>query len=73
MKVTLEFILPDDQREYDVANQANKMQSLLWDFSQQLRSWRKYGNTFKDAGDALDKITTDFHGLVNHHGVNIDL
>lgn len=73
MKVTFEFDLPDDQREYDVANQANKMQSLLWDFSQQLRSWRKYGNTFKDANDALEQITKDFYELVNTHGVYIDL
>ena len=73
MKVTFEFDLPDDQREYEVTNQAQKMQSLLWDFSQQLRSWRKYGHTFKDASDALEKITEDFYGLVAHHGVDIDL
>lgn len=73
MKITFEFNLPDDQREYEVVNQAQKMQSLLWDFCQQLRSWRKYGHTFKDANDALEKITKDFYGLVDHHGVNIDL
>lgn len=73
MKVIFEFDLPKDQREHDVANQASKMQSLLWDFSQQLRSWRKYGNTFTDANNALEQITKYFYGLVDHHGVNIDL
>lgn len=73
MKTIFEFNLPEDQREYEVTNQANKMQSLLWDFAQQLRSHRKYGNTFKDAGDALEKITKYFYELVDHHGVNIDL
>lgn len=73
MKATFEFDLSENQREYEVFNQAQKMQSLLWDFTQQLRSWRKYGHTFKDAGDTLEKITTDFYGLVHHHGVNIDL
>lgn len=73
MKAIFEFDLPEDNREYEVTNQANKMQSLLWDFAQQLRSWRKYGHTFKDAGDALEKITKDFYGLVDTHGVNIDL
>ena len=73
MKVIFEFDLPEDNREYEVVNQAQKMQSLLWDFAQQLRSWRKYGHTFKDAGDALEKITKDFYGLVDNHGVNIDL
>lgn len=73
MKVTFELVLPEDQHQYDVMNQANKMQSCLWDFSQQLRSWRKYDNNFTNAGDALEKITTEFHRLLNNHGVNIDL
>lgn len=38
MKAILEFNLPEDQRDYDVVNQAQKVQSFLWDFSQQLRS-----------------------------------
>jgi len=73
MKITFEFNLPDDQDKYEVVNQANKMQSLLWDFSQQLRFWRKYGNTFTDANNALEQITKDFYELVDRHGVNIDL
>lgn len=73
MKSTFEFDLPEDQREYEVFNQSHKMQSALWDFAQQLRSYRKYGNTFKDASDALEKITKDFYRLIDHHGVNIDL
>lgn len=73
MKAIFEFDLPEDNREYEVVNQASKMQSLLWDFCQQLRSYRKYGHTFKDAGDTLEKITKDFYGLVDNHGVNIDL
>lgn len=73
MKVTFSFNLPDDQREYEVAKQADNMQSLLWDFSQQLRSYRKYGHSFKTADDALDHIREDFYRLMNNHGVNIDL
>lgn len=73
MKVIFEFNLPDDQREYEVAKQANDMQSFLWDFSQQLRSYQKYGNNFKDGDHALANIRDDFYRLINHHGVNIDL
>ena len=73
MKITFEFDLPEDNREYEVVNQAQKMQSLLWDFAQQLRSWRKHGHTFKDAGDALEKITEEFYQLINNNEVNIDL
>lgn len=73
MKVTFEFNLPDDQDEYDVVNQANKMQSLLWNFSQELRSYRTNGHAFTDANNALEQITKDFYELVDRHGVNIDL
>lgn len=73
MKAVFEFNLPDDQHEYEVMTQANKMQSFLWDFSQQLRSWQKYHHDFKDADDALDKIREEFYRLINAHEVNIDL
>lgn len=73
MKVTFEFNLPDDQDEYDVVNQANKMQSLLWNFSQELRSYRTNGHVFTDANNALEQITKYFYGLADHYGVNIDL
>jgi hypothetical protein len=73
MKVNFEFILPEDQREYEVVLQSQKTQSFLWDFSQQLRSWYKYDNDFKDANDALDKIREEFYRLVDHHQINIDL
>ena len=72
MKAILEYNLPDDQHEYDVATQAERVQSFLWDFSQQLRSWYNY-NDFKDADDALDKIREEFYRLLNEHNVNIDL
>jgi hypothetical protein len=73
MKAILEFNLPEDQHEYDLANQAPRTQAFLWDFSQQLRSWRKYHNDFKDASDALEKITDEFYRLLNTHEINIDI
>jgi hypothetical protein len=73
MKAIFEFNLPEDQHEYDVMNQASKTQSFLWNFSQQLRSWQKYSNDFQNAGDALDKIRTEFHRLLSEQQINIDL
>jgi hypothetical protein len=73
MKAIFEFNLPEDQHEYDVMNQASRIQSFLWDFSQQLRSWQKYSNDFQNAGDALDKIRTEFHRLLSEQQINIDL
>ena len=73
MKAIFEFNLPEDQHEYAVMSQAQKTQSFLWEFSQQLRAWDKYGHAFKDADDALDKIREEFYRLLNEHEVNIDL
>jgi hypothetical protein len=73
MLVKFEFNLPEDQHEYDIMSQAQKTQSFLWDFSQQLRSWYKYHNDFKDGNDALNKIRDEFYRLLNEHEVNIDL
>ena len=70
--VTLKFKLPEEQYEFDTAIQAGAAKRMLWDFSQQLRSWQKYSNDFTDAGDALDKIRTEFHRLINEHNINID-
>lgn len=73
MKAILEFNLPEDQHEYDLAVQSQRLHSFLWDFSQQLRSWYKYHNDFKDSNDALDKIREEFYNLLNQHNINIDL
>lgn len=69
---TLKFKLPEEQIEFDTAIQANAAKSMLWDFSQQLRSWQKYGNDFTDPEDTLDKIRTEFYRLINEHNINID-
>jgi len=73
MKGIFEFNLPEDQREYEIMSKSLKTQSFLWEFSQQLRAWDKYGHAFKDADDALDKIREEFYRLLNEHEVNIDL
>lgn len=73
MKAILQFNLPEDQNEYEVVIQAPKVQSFLWDFSQQLRAWQKYNHDFKSADDALDQIREEFYRLINEHNINIDL
>jgi hypothetical protein len=72
MKATLTFTLPEEQVEFDTAIQASAAKSMLWDFAQQLRSWQKYSNDFTDAGDALDKIRSEFYRLITEHNINID-
>jgi hypothetical protein len=72
-KATFTFILPDEENEYKVMSQAQNTQRMLWDFSQQLRSWYKYGHQFKDADDAVNKVREEFYRLLNENQVDIDL
>ena len=73
MKATFEFDFPEDEREYEVMNQAHKMQKVLWDLSEALRTWEKYGHQFTDARDAVIKIREEFYKILNNYQVNIDL
>jgi len=75
MKATFNFDLdiPEDKVQYDIMNQAQKSQRMLWQFSQQLREWEKYGHQFTDARDAVVKIREEFYKILNNYQVNIDL
>lgn len=75
MKATFNFDLndPDDKIQYDVMNQAHKMQRMLWEFSEQLRYWEKYNHQFKTADNAVYSIREEFYKMLNNYEVNIDL
>ena len=45
MKAIIEFELPEDQEEYQMANNASKMYTALWDIRQLFRSTLKYNKT----------------------------
>ena len=44
MKAIIEFELPEDQDEYQMANDASKMYTALWEVRQLLRSKLKYNS-----------------------------
>jgi len=44
MKATIEFELPEDIEEYEMANNASKMYMALWDIKQLFRSKLKYNS-----------------------------
>jgi hypothetical protein len=69
---TLKFTLPEEEQEFNNAISAYKLKSVLWDFSNQLRSWQKYHHDFKDADDALDNIREEFYRCLNEHNVLLD-
>ena len=41
-KVTIEYTLPEEQEEFETANNASKYYSVIWDLDQYLRNFVKY-------------------------------
>jgi hypothetical protein len=73
-KATITFDLPEEEREYTIANQAQDVLAFISEFNMQLRAYQKYGHNFTDADDALSKIRQNFFDLLNQYKtINIDL
>jgi hypothetical protein len=71
MKATLEFNLPEDQREFEIANQSKDMLCIIGNLEDALRSYLKYGHEFKTPEEALEAIRTRLHEEINIRRVNI--
>jgi len=71
MKAILEFNLPEDQRAFEMANQAVDMVAALGHFEDRLRSYIKYGHEFKSANEALEAIRALLHEEINLRSINI--
>ena len=71
MKAILEFNLPEDQRLFEMANQAPDMVAAIGHFEDKLRSYIKYGHEFKSANEALESVRALLHDEINIRGINI--
>lgn len=71
MKAVLEFNLPEDRRDFEIANQAADMVAALGHFEDRLRSYVKYGHDFKTADEAIEAIRALLHEEINLRRINI--
>ena len=71
MKAILEFNLPEEEREYQMANQARDMLCVIGNLEDTLRSYLKYGHTFKTPEEALQSIRTRLHEELSIRYINI--
>lgn len=71
MKAILEFNLPEDKRDYEMANQASDMVAAIGHFEDRLRSYQKYGHDFKTADEAIQAIRTLLYEEINIRRINI--
>jgi len=71
MKATLEFNLPEEEREYRIANQSADMHAVICHLAERLRSYRKHGNDFENVSEALDTIHTILYDELNARHIDI--
>jgi hypothetical protein len=72
MKATLEFNLPDDQNEFDLAVQSGNMYAALWDISQELRTLWKYEELSEEEWKMVDKIRNKFFEILDDSQIKLD-
>lgn len=68
MKAILEFNLPEDQNEFDLANNAAKLSLFAWKFQQYLRSQIKYA----DKPDDIDEIYEKWFEMMRTDDIDLE-
>ena len=75
MKAILEFNLPDDNQEFELATKGLKFWSVLWELDQSLRTKTKYASDDlpKDKYDAYQEIRDELRELMIDNNLNFDM
>jgi len=71
MKAKLIFELPEEQYEYELANNARSMHSVLWDFEQWLRGEIKHGELTDEKYEAYQECRKKFYELLTENNVDL--
>ena len=71
MKAILEYTLPDDQYEYDLANSSGAMFNALHEIRDELRRLHKYGDLDGDRWEMVDKIYQQFNDILIENKIQL--
>jgi hypothetical protein len=72
MKAIIEFNLPEDQHEYDIAVKSNAMYNALWDVNTMLRKYYKYSELPSGQLEIVEAIREEFFEILNELEININ-
>jgi cell fate (sporulation/competence/biofilm development) regulator YlbF (YheA/YmcA/DUF963 family) len=75
MKAILEFNLPEDQQDYDLANNGLNFWRVLYELDQELRAKTKYAEDDlpQEKYDAYQEIRDKLHELMRESHVDLDM
>jgi len=71
MKGKLEFNLPEEQEEFEIACNASKYNLVLFQFDQELRSKIKYQNLNEKEQDIYQKVREMLWSCLDNAGLDI--
>jgi len=71
MKAILEFLLPEDQEEYDLAVKAQDMMRSLNDIRNYLRAKSKYETEDEAKWEAYDEVHQQFFEILNDNNIKL--
>lgn len=75
MKAILEFNLPEDKTDFELATQGNKWWLVAWDMDQWLRSQLKFPenmNLSDDGYEVLEKCREKLRELIDEYNLDLD-
>jgi hypothetical protein len=75
MKAILEFNLPDDQQDFELASNALKFWSVLYELDQDLRAKTKYASDDlpQDKYDAYQEIREKLREFMSENNISLDM
>jgi len=75
MKAILEFNLPEDDQEFELATKGLGFWNVLWELDQSLRSKTKYApdDLPQDKYDAYQEIRDELRELMSENNISLDM
>ena len=72
MKAILEFTLPEDQPEFNIAIKGSDWKHVCWEMDQLLRKHIKYNEDLsEDARGILEYVREEFNGFMIENNVDL--
>jgi len=71
----LKFNLPEEQSDFDTANNGGKYYLVLWDLDQYLRNFIKYPSEGEDPilTDTMAKVRDELHSLMKSYHIDFNI
>jgi hypothetical protein len=71
MKATIEFNLPEDKYEYDLANKSSSLLSCLIELEIEIKKFYKYEDLKKNQLEIVEKIRETFYEILQDNEINL--